>query len=100
MGASSPTYIDQILKPGDILPILDNLVVLNSAGHTPGHISFYIPELRVLFSGDSIFINKGILTPSSKSLTWDNEKAVAAFQTQLDLQPLYICGGHGMYIKP
>ena len=41
---------------GDILTVGDlNLHVIATPGHTPGGVCFYLPEEKVLFSGDSLF---------------------------------------------
>ncbi|MHB8933595.1 MAG: MBL fold metallo-hydrolase [Bellilinea sp.] len=50
-------------EPDQILPILDGLHVLDTAGHTPGHLSFYQPERRVLFAGDSIVERNKVPSP-------------------------------------
>ena len=48
--------IDVLLK-GDEEVTLQNLKikVLHTPGHTPGSVCYYIPELEVLFTGDTLF---------------------------------------------
>lgn len=55
----SPTICkdaDQWVKHGDHIHIgsLDFLV-LDTAGHTPGGLSFYLPDEKIVFTGDSLF---------------------------------------------
>jgi hydroxyacylglutathione hydrolase len=48
--------IDQNLNEGDSLifgPL--RLEVLETPGHTPGHVSFHIPDAGVIFVGDTLF---------------------------------------------
>ena len=44
---------DILLKGGEEIPVGDyRLRVINTPGHTPGHISFYEPRARFIISGD------------------------------------------------
>jgi glyoxylase-like metal-dependent hydrolase (beta-lactamase superfamily II) len=92
-----PTRVDEILQPGQVLPLLNGLEVLDTKGHTPGHISFFSASTGVLFSGDSIAISNKELHSSDISHTWDVQQAEISFQKELALKPKYICGGHGFY---
>ena len=40
---ATPFQVDEILTDGQVLPVLGGLRVLDTAGHTPGHISFFAP---------------------------------------------------------
>ena len=42
------------LSDGQILPVLGGLRVIETLGHTPGHISLFAPSAGILFCGDSI----------------------------------------------
>jgi glyoxylase-like metal-dependent hydrolase (beta-lactamase superfamily II) len=95
--AVRPTRVDEILQPGQVLPQLNGLEVLDTKGHTPGHISFFSASTGVLFSGDSIAISNKELHPSSGGNTWDEKLAKVSFEKELALKPKYICGGHGFY---
>ena len=48
---------DRLLKTESETIMLDavRLITLYTPGHAPGHLSFYMPEQRILFSGDSLF---------------------------------------------
>lgn len=54
VGGSVP--VDRLLEDGNIVPIEDglHLAVLHTPGHSPGSISFYLPQDRVLISGDAV----------------------------------------------
>ena len=47
---------DIFLEDGDILELGNTCIqVVFTPGHTPGHLVFYIPEIKVVFTGDLIF---------------------------------------------
>jgi glyoxylase-like metal-dependent hydrolase (beta-lactamase superfamily II) len=52
----SPDEVDRTLAQGDQLQVgAIRLEVLSTPGHTPGHVSFYLKDQGILFSGDLIF---------------------------------------------
>src|SRR5512140_808541 len=71
---SKPVEVDHVLAEGEVLPILGGLQVMETPGHTPGHISLFSPSSSVLFVGDSMVVRNGQIVPSLPSLTW-NEQA-------------------------
>ncbi len=93
---SPAAKIDRIISPGDQLPVLGGMLVIDSSGHTPGHLSFYLPHSNILFSGDSIFPKKGKLIPSYGINCWDESRAIKSLEKQLELSPRLICGGHSV----
>ncbi len=52
-----PAVPDRLLASETELIELDGIRLqsLYTPGHAPGHLSFYLPEQKVLFSGDSLF---------------------------------------------
>ncbi|MBR5639062.1 MAG: MBL fold metallo-hydrolase [Muribaculaceae bacterium] len=53
---SSPLIIDKILSEGDIITLAgEDIRVLETPGHSPGSLSFYLPDSSVLLAGDVIF---------------------------------------------
>jgi len=96
---TQPARVDQYLHQGQLFPVLGGLQVMNTPGHTPGHVSLYSPSTGILFSGDSITVTHGKLVPSSGGNTWDLQKAEASFQMQVNLGPTIICAGHGFWRK-
>ncbi|TAH34145.1 MAG: MBL fold metallo-hydrolase, partial [Alphaproteobacteria bacterium] len=48
--------IDQTVTPGKDFDLLGvRWQVIDTPGHTIGHVAFYIPELKALFCGDTLF---------------------------------------------
>jgi glyoxylase-like metal-dependent hydrolase (beta-lactamase superfamily II) len=94
---STPAQVDLIYKKGDQFPWLGGLAVVESNGHTPGHLSFYSSSTGILFAGDSILVHGVALVCASGMNCWDEKKAHEAFERQLALKPKVIFGGHGVW---
>lgn len=51
-----PLVIDKELREGDVINLDDAAIqVLDTPGHTPGGLTFYIPSMALAMTGDSIF---------------------------------------------
>ena len=92
-----PATVDETLLPGVRLPLLGGLDVIDTAGHTPGHLSFYSPSTGVLFAGNSVVIHGRALGPSVGGNTWDQDQARRALERQVALHPSFVCAGHGYW---
>lgn len=90
-----PIKVDQFLKEGDQIPILGGLRIIETPGHTPGHISLWSPREGILFTGDSIRTSQTSLIPSHGMNTWDEQLALASYRKQAGFNPQLICPGHG-----
>lgn len=52
----SPLFIDKILSEGDVITLgCEDIKVLETPGHSPGSLSFYIADSSVILTGDVIF---------------------------------------------
>ncbi len=52
----TPPPADEMLAEGQLLQIGNlNVHVLFTPGHAPGHVSFHLPEHKVIFDGDVLF---------------------------------------------
>lgn len=92
--------VDEILSPGQVLPILGGLEVIDTAGHTPCHLSYFAKEVGILFAGDSLHARTGNIQYNLyPSITWDKEKAIAATHLQAELKPKIVCAGHGQVVS-
>lgn len=49
--------VDQTVQEGDVIALEDigNVQVLETPGHTLGSICYYIPHLKLVFTGDTLF---------------------------------------------
>jgi glyoxylase-like metal-dependent hydrolase (beta-lactamase superfamily II) len=53
-----PPQPDEMLKDGQVIHVGNlELQVLDTPGHAPGHVSFYLHKYRVLLDGDVLFQN-------------------------------------------
>ncbi|MGA7193354.1 MAG: MBL fold metallo-hydrolase [Anaerolineales bacterium] len=91
----APIGANEFLTEGQILPLLGGLRVLETPGHTPGHISLFSPSTGILFTGDSIVSHNGGLVRSIKANTWDETKADESARKQSTLGAGIVCSGHG-----
>jgi glyoxylase-like metal-dependent hydrolase (beta-lactamase superfamily II) len=98
LGRVSRAHVDEHLSDGQVLPVLDGLFVVDTKGHTPGHMSFFAPSAGILFSGDSILSRKDKLVGSHGSVTWNQEKADASVLKQWALHARIVCSGHGAVV--
>jgi glyoxylase-like metal-dependent hydrolase (beta-lactamase superfamily II) len=96
---AKPARIDEMLSEGQRLPALGGLQVVNTPGHTPGHISLFSPSAKVLFAGDSMRSSDDRLTPSPLANTWDEAKMRESIKIQAALGAEIVCVGHGATIK-
>jgi glyoxylase-like metal-dependent hydrolase (beta-lactamase superfamily II) len=95
---ATPFQVDEILTDGQVLPVLGGLRVIETSGHTPGHISLFAPSIGVLFSGDSLVTDENGIHGSRSGLTWDDAKAREAERKQAALCAHIVCSGHGPVI--
>jgi len=91
--------VDEILSDGQVLPVLGGLQVIETIGHTPGHLSLFSPSTGILFSGDSIVSDKDGLYSSREAVTWDRAKADASTRRQAALAPQIVCPGHRPVVR-
>lgn len=88
-----------ILREGDILPILGGLKVLDTPGHTLDHISFFSPETKVAIIGDALATRGDKLTISPPLISADSQAAEASGRKLLELGIILFACGHGTPMK-
>jgi glyoxylase-like metal-dependent hydrolase (beta-lactamase superfamily II) len=87
--------VDETLSDGQVLPVLGGLRVVETIGHTPGHISLFAPAAGILFCGDSMVTDESGIHGSRSNFTWDEAKAREAEKKQAALGARIVCSGHG-----
>jgi glyoxylase-like metal-dependent hydrolase (beta-lactamase superfamily II) len=94
-----PFRVDETLTPGQVLPeVLGGLRVIDTAGHSPGHISLFAPSAGILFCGDSMVTDEQGIHGSRPIFTWDEAMAKEAVRKQATLGARILCSGHGPVI--
>lgn len=95
-----PVKVDRLLRDGDtIAEVMGGLQVIATPGHAPGHISFWQPELRVLFCGDVIFNLLNRLTLPIRGATVDMDENRRSVARLACFTPDIVCFGHGPPLK-
>jgi glyoxylase-like metal-dependent hydrolase (beta-lactamase superfamily II) len=90
-----PADVIEIVKEGDVLPVLGGLQVFATPGHTMDHHSFFSPSHGILFAGDALNTSTGSLQSSAPRITADNEAAKRSAIRLLELTAATIACGHG-----
>jgi glyoxylase-like metal-dependent hydrolase (beta-lactamase superfamily II) len=96
---ATPFQVDQVLAEGQTLPALGGLRVLETPGHTPGHLSLFAPVAGVLFCGDSMVADRTGLRGSRPAVTWDADQARLSERKQAALGAQIVCSGHGPVVR-
>ena len=94
-----PFEVEEILTDGQTLPASGGLRVVETPGHTPGHISLYAPASKILFCGDSMISEETGLQGSRPEATWNAEKAWESVHRQAELGATIVCAGHGLVVR-
>jgi glyoxylase-like metal-dependent hydrolase (beta-lactamase superfamily II) len=89
---AEPVTVDRELHDGDLLDFGGGAEVLAIPGHTEGSVAIYLPEHRVLFTGDTI-ANVGSVMLGT--FNQDRAQTVASFQRLAGLDVETACFGHG-----
>ena len=90
-----PADAIRVLAPGERLPLLDELEVLATPGHTADHVSFFSRATGALFAGDSLNTRGAQLRLGPKIIAADFEQARHSARRLLALTPALFACGHG-----
>lgn len=97
-GTYEPVNVDGALHDHDIFPWCGKVEIISTPGHTPGHISLYLHELKTLISGDALFLQDGELVISIPIFTFDMEEARESVKKLIDYDiEKIICYHGGVY---
>lgn len=70
--------VDRVIADGERLPWCGGIVVIETPGHTPGHISLYHEPSRTLIAGDALTVQDGGLAGADSRTTLDRATAQAS----------------------
>lgn len=90
--------IDVALQEGDILDLLGGLQVIHTPGHTIGSICLYSAERKILFSGDLIRNENGVMEGPPDQFTPDPRAAANSLRKIIPLDFEMLLPGHGEVI--
>lgn len=91
----SSVVVDQPLNDGEVIPIGSGVQVIHTPGHTPGHISLYVPSEALLIAGDALRVENGQLIGPGKQRTLDIAQAMASVRKLAALKIDKILCYHG-----
>ena len=98
------TKPDVLLEPGDRVGSLE---VIETPGHTPGHMAFLDTRDRTLIAGDVLTTLGGVAVSSHFTLpfpiasmaTWDKELNLESARRLRALEPQLLATGHGPVLR-
>ena len=70
------------------------LEVVETPGHTTGHVSYYWGRRRILFTGDALAVVAGKVSLMSRAVTLDLAKARESARRLVAMDADAICPGH------
>jgi len=83
------------LKGGEVLRPLGTLKVIHTPGHTPGSISLFSPQRKLLIVGDTINSRYRNLRLPPKSVSSSLSQAINSIAALAQLDFEILCCGHG-----
>lgn len=96
----SSVAVDQPVSDGEVIPIGTGVQVIHTPGHTPGHISLYVPSEALLIAGDALRLENGGLVGPNKSHTLDMKNAMASVRKLAELTIDKVLCYHGGLFGP
>lgn len=90
-----PSPVDILIDEG---AQIGPLRVLHTPGHTPGHVAFYYPEQRALFTGDA-FVTWPLICPGWPNTMLNAKQTWETLRRMSELDVNVIGGGHGEPIR-
>ncbi len=94
LGEATPRAIldPQTVCDGNVVD--EYFEVIETPGHTPGHLSFYYKPQRILFAGDAMAVVSGDVHFMARAVTPDVEQARESMRRCLTLDIDVLCPGH------
>lgn len=90
---------DGLLEDGQELPLLGGLEVYHTPGHTPGSVCFHLKKMGVLFSGDLLAQQQGVLEKNRGFPGSDLERYQMSLARVASLEHEVLCPGHGQPVR-
>lgn len=94
-----PAAVDEIIPLDADLPFMSGVRVVATPGHTPGHISLYVPELKTLVAADALACQDGVLDMANPQFTLDMPQAIASIEKMQQLELDRVVCYHGGEVK-
>ena len=93
-----PVEPDVLLASGDLLVICGGCRVVGTPGHTPGHISLYLPAHGTVITGDAMVLENSLPAVANPEFDYSLPDAQRSLKRLLALDAeTYICCHGGVY---
>lgn len=87
--------VDKVVKNGDVISKGEDMQVIATPGHTPGHMCLYIEKYKLLIAGDLLLLKDGNITICPKELNYNNDMYLQSVNKIRDLELEMIICFHG-----
>jgi len=87
-----PVSAHHFVRDGDLL--LGAFDVIETPGHTAGHVSYFYRPEQALFAGDALAVIDGRVRFMARPVTLDVDAARHSMERCLKLGPRIVCPGH------
>jgi glyoxylase-like metal-dependent hydrolase (beta-lactamase superfamily II) len=94
IGRAKAAEVDILLEDGQELSPLGGMRVIHTPGHTPGSISLFFPQRRLLMVGDALNHRRRLSLPP-RLYSVDMARARQSVKRLAELQFDILCFGHG-----
>src|SRR5690606_16235176 len=75
-----PVHVNRIFNSEESLPWCGGIEVIHTPGHTPGHLSLYLPSRKTLMASDAVVIENGKLNIANPQYCLDLNEAIRSVQ--------------------
>lgn len=91
-----PIQVDVIVKGGDFFDWCGKCEIIDTKGHTSGHISLYLPIQKTIITGDAAYYNNGHLEIPNPQYALNLKEAKKSFEKILNLNAETILCYHNL----
>ena len=93
-----PVPVDVAVVGNEELRVLGGLVLLHTPGHTPGHLSLFLPALSLLIAGDLLRVGEGKVTGAPEHFSVSPGQSLTSARKIADLEFDHLLPYHGDYL--
>ncbi len=95
-----PVPVDRIVHGGEIIDWVGGCTVLDTPGHTPGHISLYLNNENFMIAGDAAAVENKKLGIANPQFTLDMKAAEESLEKLLEYNAKQVICYHGGIYLP